>query len=64
MGVSEPYRQRGYGSYMVQELKRVAYEIGKKPAARCNVSNIASRRTMQKAGLLPCARLLVGEVVK
>jgi GNAT superfamily N-acetyltransferase len=64
MGVSESQRQRGFGSFMVQELKRVAYEIGKKPAARCNVSNIASRRTMQKAGLLPCARLLVGEVVK
>jgi RimJ/RimL family protein N-acetyltransferase len=64
MGVSEAYRRRGFGSYMVQELKRVAYEIGKKPAARCNVSNVASRQTMQKAGLLPCARLLVGEVVK
>jgi GNAT superfamily N-acetyltransferase len=64
MGVAEPYRRRGFGSYMVQELKRVAYEIGKRPAARCNVSNVASRKTMQKAGLLPCARLLTGDVVK
>jgi GNAT superfamily N-acetyltransferase len=64
MGVSEAYRQRGFGSYLVQELKRIAYEIGKIPAARCNVANVASRKTLQKAGMLPCARLLVGEVVK
>jgi RimJ/RimL family protein N-acetyltransferase len=64
MGVSEGHRQRGFGSYMVQELKRHAHEIGKIPAARCNVANAASRRTLQKAGMLPCARLLVGEVVK
>jgi GNAT superfamily N-acetyltransferase len=64
MRVHEQYRGRGYGSYLVQELKRIAYEIGKTPAARCNVSNTASRKTLQKAGMLPCCRLLVGEVVK
>jgi GNAT superfamily N-acetyltransferase len=64
MGVAEAHRRRGYGSYMVQELKRIAYEIGRKPAARCNVSNVASRTTMQKAGMLPCARLLVGDVAR
>jgi GNAT superfamily N-acetyltransferase len=64
MAVHEAHRRRGYGSYLVQELKRNAYEMGKKPAARCNVNNVASRKTMQKAGLLPCARLLVGDVVK
>jgi GNAT superfamily N-acetyltransferase len=64
MEVSEPYRRRGYGSYLVQELKRICYEMGKTPAARCNASNIASRKTMEKAGLLPCGRILVGDVVK
>jgi GNAT superfamily N-acetyltransferase len=64
MGVAEAYRRRGFGSYLVQELKRVSYEIGKTPAARCNAANVASRKTMEKAGLLPCARLLVGDVVK
>ena len=58
MEVDEPHRRRGYGSYLIQELKRVAYETGKVPAARCNVANAASRATLQKAGLLPCARLL------
>ncbi|HEX5324146.1 MAG TPA: GNAT family N-acetyltransferase [Capsulimonadaceae bacterium] len=62
MKVSESYRRRGYGSFLVQEIKRICYENGKKPAARCNPGNIASRLTLQKAGFLPCARLLVGEV--
>ena len=62
MEVAEPYRRRGFGSYLVQELKRICYEMGKIPASRCNVANAASRRTLQKAGLLPCGRLLVGDV--
>jgi GNAT superfamily N-acetyltransferase len=60
MEVDEPYRRRGYGSYLIQELKRTAYEIGKIPAARCDVANAASRATLQNAGLFPCARLLSG----
>jgi GNAT superfamily N-acetyltransferase len=60
MEVDEPSRRRGYGSYLVQELKRTAYEMGRVPAARCNASNVASRATLQKAGLLPCARMLSG----
>lgn len=62
MEVSEPARRQGFGSYLVQELKRVCYEAGKKPAARCNPANIASRLTLQKAGFLPCGHLLIGEV--
>jgi GNAT superfamily N-acetyltransferase len=64
MEVHEAYRRRGFGSYLVQELKRICYEMGKTPAARCNVGNVASRQTMQKAGLLPCGRILLGDVVK
>jgi GNAT superfamily N-acetyltransferase len=60
MEVGEPFRRRGYGSYLVQELKRVSYEMGRIPAARCAASNAASRATLQKAGLLPCARMLSG----
>jgi GNAT superfamily N-acetyltransferase len=62
MSVAESSRRQGYGSYLVQELKRVCYEAGRKPAARCNAGNLASRLTLQKAGLLPCGRLMVGEV--
>jgi GNAT superfamily N-acetyltransferase len=62
MAVAEPFRRRGYGAYLIQELKRVGYEQGKIAAARCNVSNVASRATLQKAGMLPCARVLTGVI--
>lgn len=60
MEVDESARRRGFGAYIVQELKRVAYGLGAVPAARCNPTNIASRRTLQKAGLVPYANMLVG----
>jgi GNAT superfamily N-acetyltransferase len=60
MEVDEPFRRRGYGSYLIQELKRACYEMGRIPAARCDATNEASRATLQKAGLLPCARILSG----
>ncbi|MCI0828454.1 MAG: GNAT family N-acetyltransferase [Chloroflexi bacterium] len=55
-------RRQGIGSYLVQELRRVCYEKGRKPAARCDPDNDASRRTLQRGGLLPSGRLLAGEV--
>jgi GNAT superfamily N-acetyltransferase len=64
MEVDEPYRRRGFGSYLVQELKRIAYEGGHVPAARCNAANVASRRTLEKAGMLPCGRILTGDVLR
>ena len=62
MEVAKPARRQGFGSYLVQELKQVCYETGKKPAARCNPDNVGSRGTLQKAGFLPCGRLLVRDV--
>lgn len=63
MEVLESAQQQGFGSYLVQELKRVCYEAGKKPAARCSyLGAVASRQTLLKAGFLQCGHLLVGEV--
>jgi GNAT superfamily N-acetyltransferase len=62
MKVAEPFRQRGLGAYLVQELKRICYEGGNVPAARCNPKNIASRKTLQKAGFVPCGHILTGSV--
>jgi GNAT superfamily N-acetyltransferase len=62
MDVAEPFRRRGYGSYLVQELKRIAHELGSIPAARCNTGNVASRRTLQKAGFVPYAHILTGSI--
>ena len=62
MDIEEPFRGRGLGSYLVQELKRIAYDIGSIPAARCNRDNRASRKTLQKAGFVPYAHILNGAI--
>jgi GNAT superfamily N-acetyltransferase len=62
MEVREEERGRGYGGYLVQELKRICHEEGKRPAARCDPDNVASRRTLEKAGFAVCGELLVGTV--
>ncbi|HEY1578850.1 MAG TPA: GNAT family N-acetyltransferase [Terracidiphilus sp.] len=62
MEVAEQYRMRGYGTYLVQELKRICYEGGSVPCARCNTDNVGSRRTLQKAGFVPCAHILTGKL--
>jgi GNAT superfamily N-acetyltransferase len=62
MEVAEAFRQRGLGSYLVQELKRAAYELGAVPCARCNTTNVPSRRTLQKAGFIPFAHMLIGVI--
>jgi GNAT superfamily N-acetyltransferase len=63
MEIDEPFRRRGFGSYLVQELKRRAYDVGAVPAARCSPTNIASRRTLQKAGFAPYAHILIGSLL-
>lgn len=62
MSVDEGHRGRGFGSYLVQELLGVCRFSGYTPAARCNADNDVSRRTLEKAGMTVCGRMLVGEV--
>lgn len=64
MTVAEPYRRRGLGAFLVQELKRVCREGNRIPAARCRTNNVASRRTLQKAGFVPCGHILTGDLVQ
>ncbi len=64
MKVAEPFRRRGLGAYLVQELKKVCYEGGSVPGARCNPKNIASRSTLQRAGFVPCGHILTGEIMR
>jgi GNAT superfamily N-acetyltransferase len=52
MEVAESARRQGFGSYLVQELKRVCYQAVRKPGAACDPTNVASRLTLQKR-LLP-----------
>ncbi len=60
MDVEEAFRRRGLGAWLVQELKRECYGFGAVPSARCNPGNVASRRTLQKAGFVPCGHILLG----
>jgi GNAT superfamily N-acetyltransferase len=62
MAVGASFRRRGIGTYLVQELKRVCYEGGSVPAARCNPQNVASRQTLQRAGFVPCGHIVNGTV--
>lgn len=62
MDIEEPFRGRGFGAYLVQELKRLAYDIGSIPAARCSRDNQPSRKTLQKAGFVPYAHILNGTI--
>ena len=64
MDVAAAHRGRGLGSYLVQELRRACRGMGRVPAARCQPSNVASRRALQKGGLLPCARVLRGRLAE
>jgi GNAT superfamily N-acetyltransferase len=64
MSIEEPYRRRGFGAYLVQELKRECYEMGAIPAARCSPDNVGSFRTLQRAGLVPFAHILNGSFDK
>jgi GNAT superfamily N-acetyltransferase len=62
MEIAEPFRRRGFGAYLVQELKRAAYQLGSLPCARCSPDNVPSRKTLQKAGLAPFAHILNGTI--
>ncbi|WP_315821885.1 GNAT family N-acetyltransferase [Paraflavitalea speifideaquila] len=46
--VHEQYRNKGLGSFIVQELKKAAYGMGRVPAARCNIQNAISRPPCSK----------------
>jgi hypothetical protein len=52
----------GWDSYLVQDLKRAAYELGAVPSSRCNTTNGPSRCTLQKVGFIPFAHMLTGVI--
>jgi GNAT superfamily N-acetyltransferase len=64
MEVTEAFKRRGLGSYIVQQVKRECYLAGRVPAARCNMENVASKATLLKAGLAIAGYMLIGEVKK
>jgi GNAT superfamily N-acetyltransferase len=60
--VNEAHRGKGYGAMLVQEVKRMAYAIGRIPAARCRITNLVSKAMLMNAGFRVCGYWLVGKV--
>jgi hypothetical protein len=62
MEVREEDRRKGFGSFLIQELKKQCYLSGRVPAARCNIDNLASKATLIKAGMRISGFILMGQV--
>jgi len=62
MEVRDDCRERGFGSFLLQQLKKECYLGGRVPAARCNLHNNASRATLIKAGFRVCGFMLTGHI--
>jgi RimJ/RimL family protein N-acetyltransferase len=62
MNVAESFRGKGFGAFIVQELKKHAYAMGRVPSARCNINNAVSRATLLKAGFSICGYRLAGNL--
>ncbi len=62
MEVAAPFRHRGIGSYLVQQLRRICREGGHIPAARTGVDNLASQRTLERAGLVRCGSIVTARL--
>jgi GNAT superfamily N-acetyltransferase len=60
MEVMPEWRQRGLGTYFVQEVKKACYLAGRIPAARTGMDNIASRNTLLNAGMAIAGHMLTG----
>lgn len=62
MEVKEGHRRKGFGSFLIQEIKKQCYLAGRVPAARCNIDNSASKATLMKAGLKIAGLMLFGAI--
>ena len=62
MEVREDHRRKGFGSFLIQEIKKQCYLSGRVPAARTDLNNIASRAALIKAGFKVAGFMLLGTV--
>jgi GNAT superfamily N-acetyltransferase len=62
MEVREDCRRKGFGSFLVQEVKVQCYLSGRVPSARTGSNNFASKATLLKAGLAVSGHILLANV--
>ena len=60
MEVRPDRRRRGFGAFILQEVKKACYLAGRIPAARTGLDNLASRATLIRAGLRVSGFMLLG----
>lgn len=58
MGVAPSFRGRGVGTYIISYLKNLCDTNGWTAVCGCDAENVASRKTLQKAGYVPLYRML------
>jgi GNAT superfamily N-acetyltransferase len=64
MEVAEKHRKKGFGSFLIQETIKACYLAGRAPAARCGMTNTASKMTLLKGGFKIAGFMLTGTVAK
>jgi len=62
MEVDPNFRLRGFGSFLIQELRRLCVKEGFIPAARCDPANEASARCLVRGGMARCGQIVTGKV--
>jgi RimJ/RimL family protein N-acetyltransferase len=58
MFTNEAYRKQGIGRNMIIQLKKWCYNHGIRPVCGCWYYNVASKRTLESAGMMTRTRLL------
>ncbi len=64
MSVAPSFQGKGIGTFFVQELKKVCYSAGGLPVAHCQIDNLPSRETLQKAGMAVFGKMIWGTLDK
>lgn len=57
--VAEEYRRKGVATYIISKLKEHCYNKNLKPIACCDVKNIGSKKTLEKAGFITNHRIIL-----
>ena len=62
MAVKPEFRKKGVGTYIISYLKNYCIQRGWKPTCGCDIKNIASKRTLEKAGIYSKHKLYEFEI--
>jgi len=58
MVVAKEYRRKGIATYIINKLKEHCYNKNVIPIASCDCKNIASKKTLEKSGMISNHRII------